>query len=80
MNPSSDCRKNIFEEEFRYRETSIFMLPQKTSFWYFCQSGTFQTLGTEILFKLLAFMHWEYIGSFKDESCLIGHIPQLNSN
>ena len=43
MNPSSRCRTSIFEEEvkFKYiRETFIFILPHKTSFWHFCQSGT----------------------------------------
>ena len=33
-----------------------------------------------MLFELVAFMHWESIGSFKDESCLIGYVPQLNWN
>ena len=36
------------------------------------------TIGAEILFELLACMHWESIGSFKDEICLIGYVSQLN--
>ena len=36
------------------------------------------TFGAEILFKLVACMHCESIGSFKDQSYTIGYIPQLN--
>ena len=35
---------------------------------------------TEILFKLLACVHCESIGSFKDESCTNGYVSQLNWN
>ena len=47
-------------------ETSVFILPKKTLFWHFCQSGTFpskvnekvsSTFGTKVLFELLACMH-----------------------
>ena len=38
------------------------------------------TFGTEVLFELLACMHWESIGSFKDKSYLIGYVPELNWN
>ena len=33
-----------------------------------------------MLFQLLACIHCEFIGSFKDESCTIGYILELNWN
>ena len=68
---------------------SYFHLPFKRSYWQFFQSGTlpggvnmesFLTFGKEILFKLLTCMYCDSIGSFKDESCIIGYISQLNWN
>ena len=38
------------------------------------------TFGTEIIFKLLACMHHESIGSFNNKSCTIGYISLLNGN
>ena len=64
-------------------------MPQKASFLHFCQSDNLAgnvnievplTFGTEILFKLVACMHCESIGSFKDQSYTIGYVPQLNWN
>ena len=70
-------------------DTSMFTLPHKTSSWHFCQSATLPgnvnkkvcpNIWNRNIFELVACVHWECIGSFKDKSCLIGYVRQLNWN
>ena len=95
MNPSSHCGTNIFVEELKFQyvrghiHIHISTCHSKDHIDNFYQSGTlpggvnmesFLTFGKEILFKLLTCMYCDSIGSFKDESCTIGYISQLNWN
>ena len=89
MIPRSHCRTSIFGEykgrwrcPYSYCHTKhyfdIFVevaLCLAMSIW-----KSPLAFGPEILFELLACMHWESIGSFKDERCTIGYVPQLNWN
>ena len=92
MNPSSHSRTSNLKENLNFKmqgETSVFILPHKTSFWHFYQSGTLpdkvnmevsSNISNKMLFELLACMHWESIGSFKKESCSIRYVLRLNWN
>ena len=63
-------------------------MTHKTSFWHFCQSGTLPgSVNMKVSRNIwnrntfwIACMHCESMGSFKDESCTIGYIPQLSWN
>lgn len=83
----TDQHESVVEQEVflkkhlnfsRKGETSISILPRKSSFWRFCQSSTLHgkvkwksllTFATKFLFELLTCMHWESMWSFQDESC-----------
>ena len=92
MNPSSHCSTSFFEEEFKFQyvrgDIHIHIATQNL-IWHFCQSGTLcgnvnmevfpniwnkNAFGTTTLYALVV------LSSFKDESCKIGYVPQLNSN
>ena len=80
MNPSSHCRTGIFEEEFQYvrGDIDIHIATQNIiltflSKWHLAWQCKYGSLSS-----LLVCMHWKSIGSFKDKSCLIGYVPELN--
>ena len=45
---------------------------------YYIYVNVFSEHTYEILFELIACMHWKSVGSFKDRSYLIGYVPELN--
>ena len=86
MYASSHCRTSIFEKEFKFQyvrgdirihiATHYFDIFLKVTLCLAVEIWKSSlTFGTEILFVC---MHYESIGSFKDESCTIGYISQLN--
>ena len=86
MYASSHCRTSIFEKEFKFQyvrgdirihiTTHYFDIFLKVTLCLAVEIWKSSlTFGTEILFVC---MHYESIGSFKDESCTIGYISQLN--
>ena len=89
MNASSHCRTSVFEKEFKFQyvrgdirihiTTHYFDIFLKVTLCLAVEIWKSSlTFGTEILFELLACMHYESTGSFKDESCTIGYISQLD--
>ena len=64
-------------------------LPLNASFWQFlskwhfalqCKYGIFPNILKTNTFQILTFMHWDSVGSFKQEICTIGYISQLSWN
>ena len=78
MNPSSHCRKSIFQEEFKFQyvrgENIILIFLSK---WYFTCSVNMEV--SPNIWNRNSFQTTnESIGSLKDESCTIVYISQLN--
>ena len=94
MNPSSHCRASIFVGKFKFQYISgdihIHIATKKHHFDIISSKVALcvavqiwkspLTFRKEILFELLACIHCECIGTFKDEICTIGYISQLNWN
>ena len=87
MNPSSNCRTSIFEEEFKFQyvreNVHIHIATQNIiltflSKWHFAWQCKYGRLGQKYFSNLPTCMYGESIGRFKYEICTISYAPQLN--